>query len=326
MLNTANYIQNEKKCGVYLIVSPSGRKYIGSSVDIEKRWARYKKYDCKTQTLLFRSLMKYGIENHVFYILYECLPWERLEWERIFGELYLSLSDFGGLNLILPKTRDKPQIFSDATKYRMSNSLKIIYSENPEMKQRMSNRVKDFIINNPERYAEIKEILRISHTTPEYKKLRSEIAKKNSRTLKSRTRQSLLMKSRFNDPEERKKQSERIKKYQNIPEVKQKNRENGVRRFENENARKEAAIKTIEYFENNPEAAKKHSDFMKEYVSMNGANCSKKVVDTKTGKIFPTITAAAKSVRITRSTLSEKLNGRINNTSFVFLRTEKIAV
>jgi group I intron endonuclease len=101
-----------KKCGVYKIVSPNNRIYIGSSIDLDNRYSFYKGGHAKKQILLYRSFEKYGFNNHSFEILCECKPEERLNKERQYGELLKSSSDFGGLNLMLPKIGDKPAIYS----------------------------------------------------------------------------------------------------------------------------------------------------------------------------------------------------------------------
>lgn len=57
--------------GIYKIVSPTNKIYIGQSWNIENRKRRYKNLKCKTQILLYRSLVKYGFESHKFEILLE---------------------------------------------------------------------------------------------------------------------------------------------------------------------------------------------------------------------------------------------------------------
>ena len=49
---------------IYKITSPSGRVYVGKTVDFKKRRNKYKILDCKRQPLLFSSFKKYGFENH----------------------------------------------------------------------------------------------------------------------------------------------------------------------------------------------------------------------------------------------------------------------
>jgi group I intron endonuclease len=110
----------KRKCGVYKIVSPNNRTYIGSSIDLEARYNFYKNGHAKKQVLLFRSFEKYGFKNHSFEILCECNPEERLIKEREFGDIFKSSSDFGGLNLVLPKNEDKPAIYSKELREKFS--------------------------------------------------------------------------------------------------------------------------------------------------------------------------------------------------------------
>lgn len=54
--------------GIYKITNPSGRIYIGKSIDIYKRWNQYKSLRCISQPKLYWSLKKYGVDNHIFEI------------------------------------------------------------------------------------------------------------------------------------------------------------------------------------------------------------------------------------------------------------------
>ena len=57
----------EQKIGyVYMITSPTGRIYVGSTIDIEQRWKTYKKLDCKKQIKVYNSFKKHGVKNHIF--------------------------------------------------------------------------------------------------------------------------------------------------------------------------------------------------------------------------------------------------------------------
>jgi group I intron endonuclease len=58
--------------GIYKIVNPNGKLYIGQSTNIEKRWRDYKTLHCKGQTKLYNSLRKHSFENHKFEIIEEC--------------------------------------------------------------------------------------------------------------------------------------------------------------------------------------------------------------------------------------------------------------
>lgn len=56
--------------GIYKITNNITNKvYIGQSIKINTRWAAYKRLDCKYQHLIYRSLKKYGIENHSFEVI-----------------------------------------------------------------------------------------------------------------------------------------------------------------------------------------------------------------------------------------------------------------
>lgn len=59
-------------CGIYKITSPTNRSYIGQSINIIKRWGEYKRLSCKYQDKLYKSFLKYGIENHKFEIIQKC--------------------------------------------------------------------------------------------------------------------------------------------------------------------------------------------------------------------------------------------------------------
>lgn len=56
--------------GIYKIVSPSGKVYIGQSWNIEKRFKQYRTLSSiKSQKLLYRSIRKYGYDAHHFSVL-----------------------------------------------------------------------------------------------------------------------------------------------------------------------------------------------------------------------------------------------------------------
>lgn len=107
------------KCGVYKITSPSNRIYIGQAVNVEKRWRTYKKIDCKSQRRLYNSLLKHGVENHIFEIVELCEIKDLNINERKWQEYYNSTGR-QGLNCLLTKTGDKSGKLCEATKKKMS--------------------------------------------------------------------------------------------------------------------------------------------------------------------------------------------------------------
>ena len=110
-------------CGIYKYTSPSGKIYIGSSKNINKRITYYKSESCKNQTKLYNSFKKYGYENHIFEIIEECKFEDLYLKERYYGELFNVLDD-NGLNLILPKIGENKIGISEETRLKMSESKK----------------------------------------------------------------------------------------------------------------------------------------------------------------------------------------------------------
>lgn len=126
--------------GIYKITSPSGKVYIGSAVDIRVRCLRYMRYSCKDQTRIYRSLLKYKSENHIFEIQEECEFDKLNERERYYQELY-DCTGINGLNCVLVPTDEKRQVFSEETRRRLSiaNSGRVVSEEN---KRKASERMK----------------------------------------------------------------------------------------------------------------------------------------------------------------------------------------
>jgi group I intron endonuclease len=108
--------------GIYKITSPSNKIYIGQSVNIEKRFIGYKRMYVKNkkQIKLHRSFLKYGVVNHIFEIVQECLEQELNNYERYYQELYNCLNN--GLNCVLTKTNDKSGKVSIETLKKMSEA------------------------------------------------------------------------------------------------------------------------------------------------------------------------------------------------------------
>lgn len=100
--------------GIYKITSPSKRVYVGQSVNIEKRFKRYRSHDCKGQVRLYASIKKYGHEKHIFEILCECEVAELNAKERYYQELYSCIGQ-NGLNSRITKDGDRSGYLSPET-------------------------------------------------------------------------------------------------------------------------------------------------------------------------------------------------------------------
>lgn len=110
--------------GIYKIISPSANIYIGQSVDIERRFKNYKELkNCKSQTALYRSFLKYGPENHIFEILCECSESELNEKERYYQDLYSAIGK-NGLNCRLTKGSDRSGKLRAETVKKLSEARK----------------------------------------------------------------------------------------------------------------------------------------------------------------------------------------------------------
>lgn len=110
--------------GIYKITSPSGKIYVGQSVNIEKRFRQYESMtNMKSQTRLVRSFKKYGSKNHVFGIIEECKLSELNQRERYWQEHYNVIGS-NGLNCRLTGNSDRSGFFSKESRLKMSEKLK----------------------------------------------------------------------------------------------------------------------------------------------------------------------------------------------------------
>lgn len=113
--------------GIYKITSPSGKIYIGQSINIKKRIRSYRySSNCKQRRLKF-SFDKYGIDNHQFTIVEICSVDQLNERERYWQDFYNVIGD-DGLNCVLQKSNNKSGFTSDETKSKISKSRKGIKS------------------------------------------------------------------------------------------------------------------------------------------------------------------------------------------------------
>lgn len=108
--------------GIYKIINPKGKIYIGQTIDYKRRKRHYKNLKCKEQPKLYNSFVKYGVENHIFSFIKHCSKDELTQWERHFQDVYNSVKS--GLNCILVSTDDFSGGHSEESKKKISQSLK----------------------------------------------------------------------------------------------------------------------------------------------------------------------------------------------------------
>lgn len=105
--------------GIYKITSPSGKIYIGQSIDIDKRFYLYSLNHCFRQVILYRSFNKHGFNNHILEVIEECNVDELDKKERYYQELYNAVGP-NGMNCILQGTDEKRKVISDEIKNKIS--------------------------------------------------------------------------------------------------------------------------------------------------------------------------------------------------------------
>jgi len=141
----------EKIVCIYKIKSPTNKIYIGQTRDYYQRIRFYKNMLCKKQSKLYNSFKKYGVDSHLFEIIYICNESELNYFEKYYVELYNTFNSNHGLNLregggckgkLSEETKKKlsegrkgnkhhnyGKKSSEATKKKLSNSHKGIYKD-----------------------------------------------------------------------------------------------------------------------------------------------------------------------------------------------------
>jgi group I intron endonuclease len=112
--------------GIYKIVNPKGRIYIGQGVDLDRRLRDYSKLDCKGQPRLHASLVKYGFSEHIFEIIEQCKVEDLNIRERHWQDFYNVLSK-SGMNCRLTGTVDRSGYVSKESTKKRVNNLKQFY-------------------------------------------------------------------------------------------------------------------------------------------------------------------------------------------------------
>jgi group I intron endonuclease len=106
--------------GIYKITSPTGKIYVGQSINIKKRFNVYKSLACSGQNRLYNSFLKHGVDNHVFEILEYCGAAVINERERHYQEKFNVIDRKLGLNCCLTRTDKKKYVFSEESIQKMS--------------------------------------------------------------------------------------------------------------------------------------------------------------------------------------------------------------
>jgi group I intron endonuclease len=116
-------MEDQKKIGIYIIISPSNRFYIGQTTDFDRRLMQYQRLDCKGQRHLYNSFKKYGVEKHSFMFFYETTVDKLNHCERFCQDMFSWLGKTL-MNLKFTGTEDKSGYCSEETKEKMSEAQK----------------------------------------------------------------------------------------------------------------------------------------------------------------------------------------------------------
>ena len=107
--------------GIYKIVSPNGKVYVGQTRNHRLRINCYSSGSCKSQTKLYNSIVKYGWDTHLFQMIEECSIEMLNEREIHWGNLLNCLDREKGLNCRLGGQNTQ---VSDETRKRLSEGHK----------------------------------------------------------------------------------------------------------------------------------------------------------------------------------------------------------
>lgn len=291
--------------GIYKITSPSNRIYIGQSIDVERRLRDYKYLNCNKQHRLYNSFNKYGVENHCFEILSECLIEELNNEERYYQDLFNVIGK-NGLNCRLTISDDKSGVISEETRLKMrqprseEHKLKMRKPKSEEHKKKISeaNKGRSHSEEAKLNMSESHKGKKLSEETKRKiggasKGRKAMLGKKHSEEAKNKISES--NKGKVCSEETRKKMSEARKGKEISSETKSKISESSKGKI----VSKETKIKLSE--------------------SNKGKNC-RLILDTQTGIFYLGIKEASYSIGVKHHNISKQLNGhRKNKTNLIYV-------
>jgi group I intron endonuclease len=151
MINISSFIPI---IGIYKIVSPSNKIYIGQSVDVKRRYQEYQKLQCKGQPKLHYSLLKYGWDKHTFELIEQCTEDQLNEREIYWGLKFDVLNK--GLNCSLGKSGGRQSL---ETINKKSKSIK--YAFDNMSKEDKKDRYTKILESRPGQYKKSNKIRKI---------------------------------------------------------------------------------------------------------------------------------------------------------------------
>ena len=272
----------KKTCGVYCWTHiGTGRKYVGSSVNCERR---KKDHECKIRkgnsACFHREASRLGLQSFRFEILETCAPHERFDLEAVYIARLESVFP-NGFNV----HRD-PTKFSDAYEWsndrRAANSAMLrIVKNTPESRAKNSASAKarwaspqaraelsvklKARLGTPEARAAASARQKIVKCTPEARAAQSARLRAYFSNSSARAAASEAQKKRFNSPEQRASASRRAREFNSKPESRAAASARTKAQFSRQEARDAASARTIAQL-STPEAREKISTALKKAV------------------------------------------------------------
>lgn len=205
---------NSKICGVYCWTHPpTGRKYVGSSVDCEKRRNRHLSVARKPNPTCFAlQIAKHGAEQFTFEILEHCAPGERFAREAHYISTLNTLVP-NGFNIQKDPTKGPTCVWSQDMRAARSALNK---QRSPEVLAAMSAGAKAYW-SSPEARAAQSKRTKAFQATPEGRAIVAAQMKASLHTPGVRAALSLKGKAQFAAPGARAAQSARLKAFSITP-------------------------------------------------------------------------------------------------------------
>jgi group I intron endonuclease len=142
--------------GIYKIESPSGKVYIGQSLDIYRRWSDHRSSKSYKHKKLGASILKYGVDNHIFKLIYEFPKDIKQDVINTYEQIYMDAYRDCGIELLnlkeggngygkhseetkaIIKEKRKHQVITEETRQKMSVFFKNI-KRNPEWVKKVAD-------------------------------------------------------------------------------------------------------------------------------------------------------------------------------------------
>lgn len=110
---------------IYRITSPSGKIYIGQTINLKNRIKQYRFLNCKSQTKLLNSLKKYGFDSHQVDAIHYLPPDTEKNIVDIYEVYYISTFKAAGFTMLnIENGGNGKGKHSDETKAKISRSNK----------------------------------------------------------------------------------------------------------------------------------------------------------------------------------------------------------